>query len=140
MLEAGSNIVKLTDFGIAHSLNDHTTLTGDGFIVGTPIYMAPEMFRGELASEKSDIYSFGVTFYQFATSSPPFVASSNIELYKLHKEAEPESITKINPEIPSEIDELIVKKCMAKNPEKRPESMTEVLDELQKIERKYLNN
>ena len=133
MLEAGSEIVKLTDFGIALTAEEDAGITRDGFIVGTPIYMPPEIFRGENGTIKSDIYSFGVTFYHFAMGAPPFVAKTNVDLYKQHSEKIPEKISKNSKDLPEEIDNLIIKLCMAKKPADRPDSMPEVISELKKI-------
>jgi serine/threonine-protein kinase len=138
MLEVGKEIVKLTDFGIAMSMEEGSNITRDGYIVGTPIYMAPEMFQGGSASVKSDVYSFGITFYQFATASPPFVAKTNTDLYDQHKSKEPPDLRKkTDDDFPEELDYLIRKKCMAKKPADRPDSMSEIIKELRSIKRKY---
>lgn len=138
MLEVGKEIVKLTDFGIAMAVEEGSDITRDGFIVGTPIYMAPEMFQGSSATVKSDIYSFGVTFYQFATGSPPFVAKSNADLYDQHKSKLPlDLLEKTDGDFPIELNDLIKKHCMAKKPADRPDSMSEIISELRSIKRKY---
>jgi serine/threonine-protein kinase len=140
MLEVGKEIVKLTDFGIAMAVEEGSDITHDGYIVGTPIYMAPEMFQGSSATVKSDIYSFGITFYQFATASPPFVAKTNSDLYDQHKNTTPpEMRKKTDDDFPQELDDLIRKKCMAKKPADRPDSISEILSELRKIKRKYID-
>lgn len=131
------SILKLTDFGIALGLHEGKHITHDGYIVGTPLYMAPELFRGEDSSEQSDLYSLGVTLYQFITGFPPFVGKSNADLYKKHLEAIPKSITEARPEVPQELNEIIIKKCMAKLPEHRPSSAKDVLDAIKKINKKY---
>jgi tRNA A-37 threonylcarbamoyl transferase component Bud32 len=63
---AFSGAVKLVDFGIARS-NADTTLTKAGFVVGRPVYTAPEVWRGGRADRRSDVYSLGVVFWQLLT-------------------------------------------------------------------------
>jgi serine/threonine protein kinase len=135
MLMTQENIIKLTDFGIAKRLNESVSnLTKDGLIVGTPIYMAPELFIGEEPSVASDIYSFGVTIYQYATGSPPFSAPNNWELAKKHTNDAPKSLCALNSELHSAFDEFIVDYCLAKDPRERPESMQEISSILKELE------
>src|SRR5207247_1116290 len=61
-----SGRARLTDFGLAR-LDRKATLTQDGIVVGTPLYLAPEVARGERASRASDTYSLGATLYELAT-------------------------------------------------------------------------
>lgn len=133
MICTDSGIVKLTDFGIAKLLDESLDITHEGFILGTPIYMAPEVLRGEAATPESDMYSYGVTLYQFITGSPPFIAPNNAELYKMHLEKQPVPILSSRRDIPPALEDLIIKKCMAKDPERRPASMSEIINELDRI-------
>jgi len=133
MFEPDSGLFKLTDFGIARFMEDSPGITCDGFIVGTPIYMAPEVFRGERATIESDIYSFGVTMYHFISGSPPFSAKRNSEMYKKHLESFPVPISKHNPALGKELDQIIIGRCMAKQPEDRPHSLDEVIEALDKL-------
>lgn len=124
--------VKLCDFGIAQ-LPDLRNLTHDGTIVGTPIYMAPENFKGDYATVRSDIYSFGATIYHLATNTPPHVADNHLALYNKHHNDKPVNITKIRPEFSKKWNSIIVDQCLASKPEDRPDSMERVLLELEKI-------
>lgn len=137
MLELQSGRLYLTDFGIARGMNEGTNITHDGFIVGTPIYMAPEIFRGEDSTFSSDIYSYGVTMYQFATGTPPFIGKSNSDLYQKHLEESPRKISDTRPDFPPEFEKLITEQCMAKLPENRPASMTEIIKSLEDINKTY---
>ncbi|OGV50807.1 MAG: hypothetical protein A2X49_16270 [Lentisphaerae bacterium GWF2_52_8] len=137
MIETDPVCAKLTDFGIAKYIEESNNITRDGFIVGTPLYMAPEIFRGDDASVKADIYSYGVSIYQFAAGVPPFTGKKNSELYEKHIHDIPRPIASHNPEIPKEFDELITRRCMAKSPGKRPASMQEILDKLNAIKQSY---
>jgi len=129
--------VKLCDFGIAQ-LPDYMRMTQDGLIVGTPIYMAPENFRGEKASLASDIYSYGATLYHLATNTPPFVAENYAKLYKQHTFATPFPIETIRPEFSFLWTNLIIDMCMAKKQNDRPKCMTDVLTFLWAIKKDIL--
>lgn len=133
MIEPDSSMVKLADFGIARIMDSSPGVTRDGFIIGTPMYMPPEIFRGECATVESDVYSYGVTAYHYVTGSPPFSSARNSELYKRHLNETPRPMRDFNPAIPAEFDSLIVGRCMAKRPEDRPASMSMVVEELDNI-------
>ncbi len=133
MFEPETASFKLTDFGIARFMEDAQGITCDGFIVGTPIYMAPEVFRGEKATIESDIYSYGVTMYHFISGSPPFSAKKNSEMYKKHLEEAPPPISTHNTAMSKELDDIIIGRCMAKLPEDRPHSLDEVLEALDRL-------
>lgn len=74
----GSSGVKLTDFGVAritrHARMESTRLTRSGVFVGTPGYLAPEVIRGEEATERSDVFSLGLVLYFALAGAPPFDA------------------------------------------------------------------
>lgn len=124
--------LKLCDFGIAQ-LHESQFITQEGTIIGTPIYMAPESFRGTRATRQSDIFSFGATIYHLATGTPPYVADNQSELYHQHFSNPPVSIEKLRPEFLNKWDILIIDQCLAPYPEKRPASMDIVLEQLQLI-------
>ena len=126
--------VKLCDFGIAQIPN-MLELTQEGMIVGTPIYMAPENFRGEKATIASDIYSYGATVYHIATNTPPFVAENYKKLYEQHSLKAPPAIESIRPTFSPLWSELIITRCLAKQPIRRPGSMGEVLAALLAIKK-----
>lgn len=129
MFESDSGAFKLTDFGIARFMDRDPGITCDGFIVGTPMYMAPEIFRGERASLESDIYSYGAAMYHFSAGAPPFSAKRNSDMYKKHLQEAPKPVRAWNPAI-SESFERAIMKCLAKQPEDRPKSLDQVVAEL----------
>jgi serine/threonine-protein kinase len=107
----------LVDFGIALSTNDAKRITGSGYVVGTPGYMAPEQERGEETDHRADIYSLGVTLYEaLAGKHPPM--GVYVEL------------AATNEAIPPEIDELIVK-CLEENKDRRLSSLKEFIKQLE---------
>ena len=83
----GMDFVKVLDFGIAKFLHDDSvgdTLSRDGFIFGTPLYISPEQALGWQVSPASDIYSLGCVFFEMLTGEPPFSAETPIGLGMKH--------------------------------------------------------
>ncbi|GGK79761.1 serine/threonine-protein kinase [Ornithinimicrobium pekingense] len=85
ILLTGDGAAHLSDFGISHALGD-VTLTGTGWIHGTPAYLAPEVARGEAATFASDVFSLGATLYAALEGGPPFGTDPNA-IALLHKVA-----------------------------------------------------
>ena|SRR5665213_1690757 len=115
---------KLADFGISRSLEESTaTFTFTG--AGTPIYMAPEIWRGEPASIKSDLYSYGVLAYETVTGTPPFVARDIAALRHMH-------LTEVAPAIenPRRLSRLIAR-LLTKDPALRPQDASALLASLE---------
>lgn len=74
----------LTDFGIAKMLAGTTKLTATGNILGTPAYMAPEQWRGELVDARIDIYSLGIMLYEMVLGQLPFSGDTPYTLMYKH--------------------------------------------------------
>ena len=136
---------KLMDFGLAKqsggaSLADELTemtveqakLTSDGMIVGTFQYMAPEQVEGKEADARTDIFAFGELIHEMATGKPAFSGRSRASLIAAILTAEPPSITQLQPLTPPAL-ERVVKKCLAKDPEERWQSASDLASELQWI-------
>ena len=121
--------VKLMDFGLAR-LSEGPRLTEDGTIMGTILYMAPELLMGEEASVQSDLYALGVMFYELASGHPPFKGGDHLALISQHLHATPVPPSTYNPAIPAGVETLILK-LLAKQPEDRPASATEVRADLE---------
>jgi tRNA A-37 threonylcarbamoyl transferase component Bud32 len=112
--------VYILDFGLAHSPADEDpTLLGS--VVGTPAYMSPEQIEGSRVDHRSDLYSLGVIFFEMATGECPFSADTVEELFEKHRTVSPPSPAKLRPDIPSEIESMILS-LLTKSPAERPSS------------------
>ena len=79
--------MAIADFGIAKKLEAAANMTRHGELFGTPYYLAPELVEGQPASERSDLYSLGVIFYEMLTGKKPFDSPSISELIAQHLRA-----------------------------------------------------
>ncbi|MBP7865273.1 MAG: protein kinase [Acidobacteria bacterium] len=124
-------IVKLMDFGIA-SMKDELPDHSVDIVMGTPKYISPEQLQGRPADERSDIYSFGITFYEMLTGVLPYPDEGILRHHLVTPAVPPRVHVR---EIPEDL-ETIVLKCLAKKPEERYQSVPELLDDLKDLIRK----
>jgi WD40 repeat protein len=117
----------LTDFGLARSEQDAEHLTGEGLVVGTPAFMAPEQAAGQSAEvgPRTDLYSLGVVLYRLLTGRLPFEGTGIDVLWKIAKEAPP-TPSSLRPDLPPGL-ETIVLKTMAQRPQDRYASAGELV-------------
>jgi serine/threonine-protein kinase len=118
--------LKITDFGIARI--SASTLTQVGAMVGTPCYMSPEQFRGEVADGRADVFSCGVLLYQMLTGVRPFDGNSFELMHKITQETAPKPSARL-PQLGSNYDDLLAR-AMAKRPDERFQSAQAFLDAL----------
>jgi hypothetical protein len=131
--EAEPDFIKLLDFGIARLRvegpgNEHLTRTGT--MVGTPAYLAPEVWQGAVADERSDIYSLGVTLHYLLTGLTPFEGMSLIQLQAAHLTATPLHLRLAGRVADGERLEALLQRCLARLPEERVQSARELREAL----------
>ncbi len=131
--EGRKHIVKVLDFGLAKVMREKTddaSLTGEGKMLGTPDYIAPEQtLDAAKADIRADIYSLGCTLYFLLSGRPPFSASSLGAILVAHQMQEAKLLNLARPEVPVELAS-VVRKMMAKNPAKRYQTPLEVVQAL----------
>ncbi len=124
--------VKLGDFGLGRQVGE-AGLSGsdDGCILGTPLYMSPEVVMAEPATFASDLWSAGVLLYRLLMGHIPFDASSHSSLFDAIRNDDPRPL---DPALPAALHRL-VGRCLEKDPERRPGSAREMLDVIDCIQR-----
>ena len=130
--------VKVLDFGLAKSSaiqkpgpDDATIVAGlttEGTILGTPQYMAPEQFEGKEADARADIWAFGAVLYEMVTGQKAFQGKNYSSLIASILAAEPPPMS-VEPFTPAWLERL-VRRCLAKDPEDRYQSMRDVVLDL----------
>ncbi|MDP8241155.1 MAG: serine/threonine-protein kinase [Candidatus Hatepunaea meridiana] len=123
--------VKISDFGLA-TLEDSPQLTRQGMVVGTPAYMPPEQISGGKIDQRSDLFSLGATFYEVLTGMSPFYADNFSELMNNVLKAHPQKPSSIIPEIPPEVDQIILR-LIEKQPTKRYATADQALLDVQNL-------
>jgi serine/threonine-protein kinase len=115
--------IKVMDFGIARSASSQVTEAGS--IIGTAQYLSPEQARGLPAGPSADLYSTGIVLYEMLTGNVPFTGDKPIEVAMQHLSAVPEPPSAKRPEIPKELDAIVLR-ALAKDPEQRYRSAREM--------------
>jgi serine/threonine-protein kinase len=118
--------VKLTDFGIAREMTEPADGLG---VIGTPAYMSPEQVLGDTLDFRSDLFSFGIVFYEMLTGKRPFeeeTARTVMQKIRLDRYQPPR---RLQPDVPSAL-ERILSRCLEKNPAHRYPSTSALCDDL----------
>jgi serine/threonine-protein kinase len=133
--------VKVVDFGIAkafvaderHHVSE-PSLTEAHRVVGTPVYMSPEVISKEGLSPASDLYSLGVILYEMMVGEPPFFEKDAIGTMYRHLHEQPRRLREVDPrlEIPGAL-ETLVRDLLEKKPEERPSDAAQIAQRIDSI-------
>jgi serine/threonine protein kinase/tetratricopeptide (TPR) repeat protein len=128
---------KVSDFGLAKSLEGDARLTRTESILGSPSYMAPEQAGGRAkdVGPAADVYALGGCLYELLTGRPPFVGPTILATLEMVKNADPVSPRRLQPNLARDL-ETICLKCLEKEPQRRYESADALADDLAS----YLNH
>ena len=118
--------VKVTDFGIAKAATSNTITSN---VMGSVHYTSPEQARGGYSDEKSDIYSLGITMFEMLTGRVPFNGETTVAIAIKHIQEEMPSPKEFVPEIPASVENIVLK-CCQKSPDRRYQSMQELIADL----------
>jgi serine/threonine protein kinase/TolA-binding protein len=133
--------VKILDFGLAKQLSDPAeegetdvqplspTATGEGFTIGTPLYMSPEQAQGRTIDRRSDLFSLGSLLYECVSGRPAFDDRNAVAVCVRVIRDNPTPPSRFNPEISPELDRITAK-ALAKKPEERYQTADEMLEDL----------
>lgn len=123
-----SGKVKVTDFGIARAVNSSTIMNKES-ILGSVHYLSPEQAAGDKVTEKTDIYSLGIVFYEMLTHHLPFEGDTAVSIALKHMQNDIPKPTKFNPAISPMLEECLLT-ALAKNPDKRYDTISDFISEL----------
>ncbi len=130
VLLTAEGVVKLADLGMAKALDD-VSLTRTGTGVGTPAYMAPEQaVDAKRVDGRSDVYSLGCMSYRLLAGRPPFEANNIVAVLQAKLAGSFPPLRSVAPEVPEAL-EKIVHQMIARRPEDRYPSCTELIGELE---------
>jgi serine/threonine-protein kinase len=130
LMVSREGVIKITDFGVARLESSNLTQTGD--LIGTPSYMAPEQFAGEIADARTDLYAVAVIFYELLTRKRPFDGhNSAVIMHRVFTEAAvPPSVA--NPLLTTALDAVVLK-GLAKDVGERHQSAREFADDIREV-------
>lgn len=118
--------VKVTDFGIAKAASSNTITSN---VMGSVHYTSPEQARGGYSDAKSDIYSLGITMFEMLTGRVPFNGETTVAIAIKHIQEEIPSPREYVSEIPISVEQIVFR-CCQKSPDRRYQSMAELIRDL----------
>ena len=127
--------LKIMDFGIARVSEMQagaSGLTTAGTVMGTPDYIPPEQAQGNPADFRSDIYSLGVVLFEIFTGAMPFSGDTVMAVVLGHIQKPPPPPRTLNPKLPPELEAIILR-CLEKQPDRRYQSVGEILKDLTEV-------
>src|SRR5260370_432949 len=123
--------IYVSDFGIAKTLeSDRTRVTRTGAVLGTPLYMSPEPVEGKPVDHRSDLYTFGLIFYEMLTGVLPFSGDTTFQLMYQRVHEVPKRPELVIPDLPPYLSRICLK-CLEKEAANRYQSASEILTDLE---------
>jgi len=134
VLLAADGTPKISDFGLATTLEAGQALTRTGEVVGTPVYMAPEMatISGSKAGPSVDVYGLGAILYEALTGQPPFMGVDALLILTQVLHADPVPPRQVAPQVPADL-QTICQAAMAKDARKRYATAEALADDLKRF-------
>jgi eukaryotic-like serine/threonine-protein kinase len=125
---------KITDFGLAKRLEEDSSQTRSGTLLGTPNYMAPEQVRGAVheIGPPTDVYALGAILYEFLTGRPPFLGATVMDTLEQVRLAEPLPPSRLQSKVPRDL-ETICLKCLQKEARRRYASASDLAEDLRRF-------
>ncbi len=133
ILVTEEGIVKVTDFGIAKSM-DSSTIAHTNSVMGSAHYFSPEQAKGTYTDYRTDLYSLGIVLYEMVTGVVPFNGDSPVTVAVKHIQEKAIPPKNINQNIPNSLNDLIMK-AMEKDPVNRYQTAKEIIGDLEKIKK-----
>jgi hypothetical protein len=122
---------NVTDFGMAKLMEEESSLTHSGVVMGTPGYMSPEQAAGKNAelTTASDVWSLGAILYELVGGQPPFRGNSPMETLRQVMEREPKRVSALNRAVDVDLETCTLR-CLEKDPARRYTSAAALADDL----------
>lgn len=125
-------VIRVMDFGLAKAPDRDGALTMDGQIMGTPIYLSPEIAAGEEVDCRSDLYSLGVTLFHLLAGRPPFQGKQFSEIVVKHASQAPPPLSSLAPTVDRRLCRII-DRLLRKSPDDRHADALELLADLESL-------
>jgi len=122
---------KVTDFGIARSLEAHG-LTATGRVLGTTDYVSPEQALGHEVTVQSDVYSLGIVLYEMLVGEPPFKAESQVAVAMKHVQQPMPDVQRVRPDV-SSVLAAVVDRATAKELDNRYATTSDLVHDLEQV-------
>lgn len=126
------NRSRIIDFGLSKIVQDESTLTANGDVIGTPGYLSPEQADGSEIDYRADLFALGCVLYAMVAGVPPFRGSTDDESLRLAREITPTPLREFVPKAPKQFIQ-IVERLLQKKPSERYQTASDVEQALQSL-------